>query len=268
MRRLLYFLYQYRAFIVFVLLASASVFLTVNDKLCKAYAAYAVGSVQDVISEMRHYPLLKEAYAKLLDENAMLRSQLLTVGKEEIHHDVTAPYHLIPTQVINNSIVGARNYLTLNKGAIHGVVPGMGVVSTDGIVGRVKAVSDHFAVVTSLLHTALQVSAQIVESNVLGTVHWSGSDPCRAQLLCVPRHVSVQIGDTVVTSGYNATFFAGALIGYVVQVSLREEAPFYDIELRLSTDFSTLRHVYVVSDKLKREKIELEQRTKDAYKQR
>ncbi len=242
-----------------------SVFLIIHEKLCQASASYTVGSVQNFISEMRNYPLLQKENAQLLHENAMLRTQLLGAKEAKLQSSDSTPQHLIAAQVINNSIVGTKNYLTLNKGAVHGVVPGMGIVCSEGVVGRVKAVSDHFATATSLLHTAVQVSAQIAGSNVLGTVQWPGSDPRRAYMLHVPRHVYVQPGDTVVASGYNATFFAGALIGHITQVKLRKEASFYDIELCFSTDFSTLHNVYIVKNRLRQEKMELEQRTKDSY---
>ena len=48
---------------------------------------------------------------------------------------------------------------------------------------------------------------------------------------------------------------------HIKQVKFRKEDPYYDIELRLSTDFSTLQHVYVVKNSLKRRKILL----KEAY---
>jgi rod shape-determining protein MreC len=75
---------------------------------------------------------------------------------------------------------------------------------------------------------------------VLGAVRWSGRYPCRAQMVYVPRHILVGPGDRVITSGYNATFPKGVWIGHIERVNLREEAPYYDIDLRLNTDFSML----------------------------
>ncbi|MEM7055773.1 MAG: rod shape-determining protein MreC, partial [Bacteroidota bacterium] len=129
----------------------------------------------------------------------------------------------------------------------------------------IKAVSDHFATVTSLLHTDIMVSAKIAHSGVMGTVRWPGKDPLQTQLLYVPRHIQVEPGDNVVTSGYNATFYEGVLIGHVKQVVLRKEAQFYDIVLDISTDFSTLQHVYVVKNMLKPEKDSLEQYTRSYH---
>ena len=269
MRSLLHFLYRYKAFVVFMLLELASITLICNRERYQAFPSFVIGRIFSFISEVRNYPLLKEENAKLLHENAALRKRLLqTEGPmDELHANSPVQFDCIPARVINNSIVSSKNYLTLNKGAMHGIAPGMGVMSAKGIVGSVKAVSDHFSTVTSLLHTSVQVSAELLgpEVAVLGTVRWPGTDPFRAQMLYVPRHVKVEIGDAVVTSGYNATFFAGAVIGHVKQVVLRKEAPFYDIELVLTTDFSALQHVYVVNNTLKQEKNTLEQQTRKFY---
>ena len=50
-----------------------------------------------------------------------------------------------------------------------------------------------------------------------------------------------------------------------VATKVSEEAPFYEVELTISTDFSTLKNVYIVKNALKREKDALEQYTKDFY---
>lgn len=265
MKRLLYFLYAYRSFIVFVCLELISAVLIIHHKVYEASAHDVIGSAQNFISEVKNYPFLKGENAKLLHENALLREQLLQAEEPIDPLDTPESYHLIPAKVINNAIVGTKNYVTLNKGAMHGVAPGMGVVNAEGIVGRVKAVSSRFATVTSLLHTAMQVSAQISNSKALGTVQWPGNHPCRAKMLYVPRHIPVEPGDKVVTSGYNATFFEGVLVGHIEQVKLSKEAPYYDIELRLSTDFSTLQNVYVMKNTAQQEKNALEQYTKNFY---
>lgn len=265
MRRLLAFVYQYRAFIVFVFLEFISATLFLYPECYETSASVAIGSIQNAISNVKHHPFLKEENEKLLRENACLREELLQVEKSSDQVPIAAIYHFISARVINNSIVGTKNYLTLDKGSIHGIAPGMGVVSTEGIVGSVKAVSDRFATVTSLLHTSVQVSAKISTSKALGTVRWSGHSPCRAQMLYVPRHVSIALGDTVATSGYNATYLPNVAIGVIKQVRLRKEALFYDIELELSTKFSTLQYVCVVQNDLQKEKNALEQHTKDFY---
>lgn len=273
MKRLLYFLYAYRNGVVFLSLELISTLLIFHhqayEKPQQLNAAHdVIGSIYHCIHELKSYPSLKKAYKNILQENTALREALMqkevNVG-QLTYEAATKQYACISARVINNSIISTKNYLTIDKGAIHGLAPGMGVISAQGVVGKIKAVSDHFATVISLLHTGVLVSAKVIPAGVMGTVRWLGQDPWQAQLLYVPRHVSIGLGDTVVTSGYNAIFDEGFLIGRVKHVSLREEALFYDIVLDISTDFSTLQHVYVVKDGLQQEKDALEQYTRSYY---
>ena len=265
MRRLLYLLYEYRAFVVFVLLELMSLALTEG---AGKGSHRLVGRFYALINDVKAYATLREANVQLQHENARLWQRLLQMAESASAPsapEVPAQYTLVPAQVVNNSIAHTKNYLTLNKGSLHGLASGMGVLGPAGIVGRVKAVSAHFATVVPLLHTDVLVSAKLAGSGVMGTVCWPGLNPASAQLLYVPRHVTIAPGEAVVTSGYNATFFEGVLIGHVKHVSLRPEAPFYDIELCLSTDFSALRHVYVVQNGLQQEKNTLEEYTRGFY---
>lgn len=278
MKRLPYFLYKYRAFSVFLLLELISILLILKHNTfptlqCLSSSSYVVGNVYNFTSELKNYFSLKEENEKLLNENALLRQQFLR--KED--DSTTLPscqladtcllkqYDLIPANVINNSIGSTKNYLTINRGARHGITPGMGVISNMGIVGKVKAVSDRFATIISLLHTDVRVAAQILDSGIIGTVAWPGKDSFKAELLYVPRHVKIAPGDKVVTSGYNAIFPEGISIGQIESVKLKENATFYDMRIDISTQFCSLQHVYVIKNYLKQEKDSLEQYTKSFY---
>lgn len=278
MKRLTYFLYKYSAFLVFLLLELISILLILKHNTfpalqCLSSSNYVVGHVYSLTSELKNYFSLKEENEKLLNENALLRQQFLrnendftTLPSYQPSDTCLLKQHaLIPANVINNSVGSTKNYLTINKGARHGIAPGMGVISTMGIVGKIKAVSDRFATITSLLHTDVQVAAQILNAGIMGTVTWPGKDAFKAELLYVPRHVKVSPGDKVVTSGYNAIFPEGIAIGQIESIKLKENATFYDIKIDISTRFCALQHVYVLKNYLKQEKDSLEQYTRSFY---
>ncbi|MEL6539596.1 MAG: rod shape-determining protein MreC [Bacteroidota bacterium] len=272
MTRLLYLLYVRSAFVTFALLEIASAWLITAQHVQERNWGYSnhrlVAACCALISKISAYPKLRSVNTALQCENALLREQLLQVTRRKIPTNapaIPARYALVPARVINNTIVHTRNYLTLDKGAAHGLEPGMGVVGPKGIVGKIKMVSEQFSTVVPLLHIDVLTSAKLACSGVMGTVQWSGQDPFTVQLRYVPRHVVISPGEAVVTSGYNAVFFEGALIGYVKRATLRPEAPFYNIELSLSTDFSALQYVYVVTDKWKKQKAQLEYRTQMHY---
>lgn len=270
MKRLLYILYQSRALLVFVGLVFASAVLIAKHRAERPHLWGThhpiVGSVYHWLSELQAYPTLRREHDQLQQENVTLRSRLLQQADATSPAEATAKqYNVIPARVINNSIAHTKNYLTLNKGALHGIVPDMGVMSEQGVVGRVRHVSKHFATVVSVLHTDVMISAELDQTGVIGTVQWPGHNPTEACMLYVPRHATITPGEAIVTSGYNATFPKGVLIGHVKHTTLRNEAPFYDIRLALSTDFSRLKHVYVVKNAWKQEKQVLEQQTQDFY---
>jgi len=152
--------------------------------------------------------------------------------------------------VINNSLHLNRDHHTLNKGQKQGIKKGMGVFNEDGVVGRVKGISNNFASVISLLHTESLVSSKIKKSNVFGSTKWDGKDSRKAKLIYVPRHVAIEEGDTIVTSGYNSVFPEGINIGIVEEVASGDETNYLDITLKLAADFSKITYVYLVENKM------------------
>ena len=161
-------------------------------------------------------------------------------------------FDFISAKVVNNSVHRFTNYLTINKGSDSGVEPGMAVISPLGAVGKVKAVSNHYSVVTSILHKDYKLSVLMTRTGYFGSVSWDGKYPEFAQLNFVPRHVNPAKGDTIVTSAYNAVFPEGIMVGIIEEVK-QNPTLFYDLTVRLSQDFRKLSYVEVVRSHLKSE---------------
>ncbi len=204
---------------------------------------------------------------KLAEENARLKKQLKEKfqisayfpEKRIVDTAVLRQFEYVPAKVVKNSVNWTNNYITINKGSDYGFESGMGVVTQGGIVGIVKYTSKHFSTITSLLHTNIFVSSVIKRTNDLCSTTWDGRDPYKANLNFVPRHIKLQKGDTIVTSGYNTIFDSGTLIGTVDDISIDDNATWYDVKINLATDFNNLSHVYVIKNRLRAEKDSLEQ---------
>ena len=169
-------------------------------------------------------------------------------------------YPLTPARVINNMLHNVDNYLTLNVGSANGVHPGLGVVAVGGVVGRVKVVSEHYATVTSLLHSKTSIASKIKRDGTFGTIRWLGDDPRHALLDNVLRETRLLRGDTVVTSGYNAVFPEGIFIGTVDSFVKEPDKNFWTVRVRLGVNFANLPHVYVVTSRPKAERDTVEAR--------
>ena len=172
-----------------------------------------------------------------------------------------ASYPLTPARVINNMLHNVDNYLTLNVGSANGVVPGRGVVAAGGVVGRVSKVSEHYATVTSLLHSQTRIASKIKRDGTFGTIKWLGDDPTHAVLDNVLRETKLVKGDTVVTSNYNSVFPEGIFIGTIDSFVKEPDKNFWTIRVKLGVNFSNLTYVYVVSNRNQPERDTLEAQT-------
>ncbi|MDN5212616.1 rod shape-determining protein MreC [Fulvivirgaceae bacterium BMA12] len=272
MRSLFLFLFKYRTFFVFVFLQILCSWLIISNNQYQSAAFFTssnrmAASIMTTTDNVSDYFNLSTQNKKLADENARLKMLLnqkqqisgYFLKKRVTDTAVLKQFNYLPAKVVKNSVNWSNNYITINKGSIDGIKKGMGVVSHNGIVGIVKSTSRHFSTITSLLHNNIFISSVIARTGDLCSTTWNGRDPYEASLRFVPRHIQLQFGDTIVTSGYNSIFDAGTLIGTVKETGIEENATFYDVKIDLATDFNSLSYVYVIENYLKAEKDSLEQ---------
>ena len=272
MGNLYQFLLRFRAFIFFVALQMVCFWLIVRNNQYQSAAFFTtsnqlVGFVLATSDNVNNYFALEDQNKSLVMENARLKETLAFKKQDTMAERMSKTpdsviekqYNFIDGKVINKSVHWANNYLTINRGTADGIENGMGVISSNGVVGVVKASSKHFSTITSLLHSKTMVSSLLKRTGDLCSTSWDGELPTMGTLQYLPRHVNVKKGDTVITSGYNAVFDNGTMVGIVAEVALPENAAFYNIKLKLATDFNKLSYVYVIKNSLKIEKDSLEQ---------
>jgi len=274
MRNLWIFISKYNAFFLFLIFEAASV--TIYIKYNSFQKAAFINSSNEVtgnlyakVSELYGYLSLKEVNDNLAHENAQLRNRLKasfyvdTISKHKVNDTVyQQQYEYIEAKVINNSVNRSNNYLTLNRGANQGVEKGLGVICNKGIVGKVVYVSDHFAVVQSLLHKDSQFSAMLANNKEIGYIEWGDDmDPHKGLLKDVSNNALPKLGEEVVTSGYSL-FPEGVPIGKISNLHTKEGGVSLNMEVALAVDFSKLDYVYVVDNKFAKEQEGVEARQK------
>ncbi len=165
----------------------------------------------------------------------------------------------LSARVINNSTQKLKNYITLNKGRRDGIKAGMGVIVAQGTVGIVKGVSDKFSVVIPILNPEINISAKFKNSGYIGLLEWDGLNPGYAQLKGIARHINVNRGDSLITSGLTTNFPVGLQVGVVDEFELDENDSYYTIRVKLAVNFKTLSHVTVLENRNAEEQKQLEQ---------
>lgn len=270
MRNLLQLIKKYQYFLLFLLFESLSFYLIVQYNTFQQgrmvnFTRSIAASVYEQSAEIRSYLSLREVNADLIEENASLRNTLLSskIIRSSVFLEMAdtlyeQKYRFTTANVINATVSKQNNLLTLNKGEKQGVEPEMGVISSQGVVGVVNAVSGSFSTVIPVINRSLRISARIKGSEYFGSVVWEGINYRYAELNEIPHHVDISIGDTIVTSGFSAIFPEGITVGYISEAEVRG-GNFYNIEIRLANDFKSLHNVMVVKNILKEEQETLEE---------
>jgi len=238
MRNFLKFLLRYYAFFLFLALEvvclilyfrsaeypNASVVYSANRLAGNAYARYA---------SLVEYTRLDDRNDSLALENARLREQLANARMIDSVHERCVDdslyrqlYTYIPARIIKSSVTARNNYLTLDRGSREGIRPDMGVITDDGIVGKVVAVSEHFSVVMSVLHSKFSSSAALRPTGAIKV-----SDRVAASLAADSARLGLSAAGAAGGAGTAAAAGTGAASG---AGALRPELPF--ISGRLSWD--------------------------------
>lgn len=209
---------------------------------------------------------LLERAAQLEQEICLLKAeldQLTATDSSKVEAFVMDPmeqsrFEFIPAEVVNLSFSGSNNFITLNKGALHGVKQDMGVISSQGVAGVVATVSDNFSMVIPVINPKFRLSAKLKNSDNYGSISWNGRKVQQAQLGELPKHEVFQPGDTVITS-FSRIFPKRLIIGYVSDIGESKDDNFNTFNIRLATDFYSLRDVLIIRDSFYEEQKTLEE---------
>ncbi len=270
MRNLILFIWKHYFFFLFLIIESLCIYIVVQNNYYQRAgfvnsSNHISASVLTTAENIQEYFYLKNENENLSKENAELRSKLLEsysiIKNDNYTINDTAnhqKYIYTSAKVVSNSTNRRNNFITLDKGSKQGIKQDMAVITSTGIVGQVKDVSENFCTVMSLLHSKTSVSAKIKKDGSYGPLIWDGKDFGYATLNDIPTHVRLIKGDTIVTSAYSVTYPENIRIGTVESFVRESGKYFYTVKVKLSTDFKKLTHVYIVKNIYKEEQETLE----------
>ena len=270
MRNLFALLFRYQFFLLFVILEVVSLSLLFNSYSYHKSLAFNTtsdfsGSIYTLSSDITNYFSLKEENELLIDENTRIRNQLnssfLITDTNYAYRD--SLYKFISAKVVSNSVTKRNNFILINKGSLHGIKQEMGVISSSGLAGIVIGVSEHYSYIMSMLHQNSRISARIKKNGHLVNVIWNDRDYRTGEIIDIPSHIQLNVGDTIVTSGNSLIFPQGINIGIVTGQEKSENKSLGTASLQFSTDFNSLKHVYVIENLMREEEHNLINETID-----
>ena len=255
MRNLVEFLAKHNHWFVFLILEVFSLILlfqynSYQGSVWFSTANAAAGKLLSWEADIESFLSMSKANQELTQRNLYLEQQVKTLSKQLtnatkdsnwVHRnqlDILKGYHLIPAQVVSNSIDRHDNLITIDKGSLDGVKKDMGVACGTGVVGIVYLVSPHYSVVIPALNTESNISCQI----------------------------RFRLYDWVETSGYSSVFPPGIAVGKILHVYNSADGISYRLQVELSTDFGKLRDVCVIDNKPVLERLDALRAAQDSLK--
>ena len=211
-------------------------------------------AIRDFMTAPRDVARLSQLNNQYEAEIARLQSQIIELQQQNSELEVLsalldfarthAENEYITAAVIGRDVSPFLHYIIINRGSDDGLRRGMPVVSSQGLVGRVAAVTADGARVQLITDPGTAINVRIQPSGAEGSL--AGSITGDITVESIPQDAAIQTGDLVLTSGLGGNFPPDMLIGQVSGVRQRPVELFQTANIEPVVDFSQLEIVLVI----------------------
>jgi rod shape-determining protein MreC len=189
---------------------------------------------------------LRHENDRLKLENIQLQSRVAEAARLEALLNFRQSHQQVPmlgARVIGSSADSASRTIYIDRGERDGVQKNMGVITPDGIVGKVIETFASTSQVLLLTDKDSGVGAMIAETRIQSPVGGTGEP--RLDMKYVANDDKVDLGQLVVTSGMDRIFPRDLPVGTIADV--RSGNPFKVIRVQPAANLERLEEVIVLT---------------------
>jgi len=191
--------------------------------------------VEDLRARVRDLERDRAGLAEVQLENDRLRSLL------EFRRTLRG--ELLTARVIGHDASSLSRTITIDQGTAAGVTKGAAVLAPGGLVGQVFLASPHAARVLLITDHNSGVDAMVQRTRGRGIVE--GTVEGRCGLKFVKRTEDLQVGDLVLSSGFDGIFPPALPIGHIAAVDKQGQGLFQYAQVEPAVDVDRLEEVLV-----------------------
>ena len=226
-------------------------FITTQRWLSERFTA-----VYDFFTLPRDVTELLQRNALLEDEVSSLQSQVIQLQEQLREADIL--YSLLDfararpqDEYIAAAVIGRDpspflHYVIIDHGTDDGIRHGMPVVTQQGLVGKIDAVTASAARVQLITDPGSVVNVRLQTQSAEGQI--SGSVTGEITLEMVAQNISLSSGEILLTSGLGGNFPTDVLVGQVQEVERTENQLFQSASIQPVVDFTAVRAVLVITN--------------------
>jgi rod shape-determining protein MreC len=199
---------------------------------------------------------LRTENERLIKENAQMEATLVSLTEEKRENEsLRQQLDLLPKKKFDlegGSIIGQDpqklgSWLMIDKGQTEGIVQGMPVIVSDGIiVGKIGEVNINNSRIDLLSSSSSLVNAVDLDTNAKGIVR--GEFGLGAILDMVAQTDVLNVGDEVITSGLGGDMPRGLLIGRIQEIRTTQDKLFQQALITPKVKYSSLETAYVIKN--------------------
>lgn len=212
--------------------------------------ARSVTAVEDVMLENDRLKAEAEQLRRDAVRAPELERQVSDLRELLALRQAGAGWQWLDARVIGVDAQNLLRSISIDRGQNDGLVDGMTVMSSRGLVGRITRLSGNWARVLLISDASSTASAMVQRTRARGVVYGlrSATGKPTLQLRFVPQGEEMRVGDRVITSGIGGLFPEGILIGAITQVQRRETDIYQEATVEPSADLLRLESVYVITN--------------------
>jgi rod shape-determining protein MreC len=211
-------------------------------------------AIQDLVSAPQDLTRLRQRNAELEAEVSSLQTQIIELQEQLAETNVLSALvdfaRANPENRYQAAAVIARDpspflqYVIINRGSDDGLRRGMPVVTQQGLIGRVAAVTAGAARVQLITDPASTVNVRLEPSGAQAILQ--GQLTGDITLDMIPQDAEVKAGDLVLTSGLGGGYPANILIGQISSIRSVDQDIFQRANVQTVVDFSSINIVLVI----------------------
>jgi rod shape-determining protein MreC len=228
-------------------------FLTALLPFQKAFYSFSAG-IENMKEFVGSIGQLKEENEKLMKDNQSLLAENVMVNdiknenttlREQLNLLPRDKYNLIAAFVISYDPNGTGNWLEIDKGSDDGIIPGMSVIVSKGIlIGRIQQVNKKSSQVMLLTNPKSTINIMDVESGAKGVA--KGEYGLGIIFDMVLQTDSINVGNSVITSGIGGEIPRGLYVGTIQEIHQSDDHLFQQAVLTAPLQVANLQAVFVI----------------------
>ena len=207
------------------------------------------------------------AIDEVLAENERLKEELNQLRQEMVDYDdmksenemfreyyriedTYSDYDLVSAFVIGQDPMEKYYSFTVDRGSRDGVAVNDVVISPEGAVGRVTAVSYNYAEVLTILDPAVSMGCTISRTREIGLAEGESllAQDNRLKMSYLPRETLAAANDLVVTTGLGGVFPSGLIVGTVEDVVPESSGKSMYAVVRPAADVRDITSVFIITN--------------------